>query len=988
MQPSSTSSPLVARPGVNGRRVFGLRLALMGLVAVFLASSLAAQSGQRTIFGKNKVRYGKFDWKVYHSPHFDVNYYPASEAQLEKVVSLAESAYDRLSLEFDYQIQDPTPLIIYQTHSDFLQNNIIVNFIPEGVAAFATSARFRMVLPIDLPDNELYELILHELTHIFQYHVIFQGALGRSLTLNPPQWLSEGMASYFADDESTSDRMFLRDAVVNDNLPPVSSGQARGFFAYRYGHAVFDFMEERWGKDGIKDFLFEYRNTIGARVGRAIERAFRIDPEDFDVEFRRWLRQRYLPELLQTGEPGDFGRPFRTTRGNSQETSPVSSPSGDLVAAFSTVDADVDIVLFDAENRRQLRNLTKGYNTDFRNFRGQHLTAARGHGGDIAFSPDGNQLAAFVRKEAGFALAIVNVLKGGIDRVIEMDIQQQTAPAWSDDGKTIAFNGNLDGQFDIFLLDLDTLDIRNLTNDEIYDAAPSFAPGGGKIVFTSILEESGDLFEIDLSNPTVRNRLTDDEYHNTDPIYGPKGERIFFTSDRTGAENIYGLDLEANELSQYTNTITGAFMPTMLSQPGSPDRLVYTGFWKGRFDLYQTEIDEPIKVTSLDTIEDPSNVDNFARFEPDIQVTIDETAKEDKKKFRLFLEDAQTFAGVDDNQTLIGQVLLQFTDFYGDRRLTTIFQSIESFSNFNVFYTDLSRRWQWQVHAFDDRTFFIARNFIEGRIERGRTAYKQTGLRGTLIYPFSFYRRAEFSLGYIDREINLQAFARGEDNQPIFGDDGELIPTLEPRADDYPIVSAALIGDTTIFGPAGPAGGHRYRLTASYAPNTGSIEGEGNTLEQVLEVDFRKYFPLTRRSSFAWRLFASARDGDAPNPTFFGGFDTVRGFDFFEIVGDRGFYSNFELRFPLIDFFVTPVLSFQGIQGRFFLDVAGAWFDEFQDFDFYDSENDRLEDALATYGFGITVRFMGLDLHWDVSKRWDLEESGETRTSFWIGQRF
>ncbi len=45
---------------------------------------------------------------------------------------MAESAYDRLSREFDYQIQKPTPLIFYETHSAFEQNNIIHNFIPEG----------------------------------------------------------------------------------------------------------------------------------------------------------------------------------------------------------------------------------------------------------------------------------------------------------------------------------------------------------------------------------------------------------------------------------------------------------------------------------------------------------------------------------------------------------------------------------------------------------------------------------------------------------------------------------------------------------------------------------------------------------------------------------------------------------------------------------------------------------------------------------------
>ena len=101
-----------------------------------------------------------------------------------------------------------------------------------------------------------------------------------------------------------------------------------------------------------------------------------------------------------------------------------------------------------------------------------------------------------------------------------------------------------------------------------------------------------------------------------------------------------------------------------------------------------------------------------------------------------------------------------------------------------------------------------------------------------------------------------------------------------------------------------------------------------------------------------------------------------------------GFYTNFELRFPLIDFFITPVLSFQGIQGRFFLDIAGAWYSDFQDFDFYDEDTNTLVDGLSTYGFGITVRFFGVDLHWDFSKKWDFKESEDFTTSFWIGQRF
>lgn len=936
-------------------------------------------------FGKNKIRYEDFDWRIYHSTHFDIYYYSESESQLQKVASMAESAYDQLSLDLDYQIQEPTPLIIYNTHSDFLQNNVMINFIPEGVAAFATSARFRMVMPIDLPDIELYELLLHELTHIFQYHILFGGSLGRAMTSSPPQWLMEGMASYFAKDESASDRMYLRDAVVNDRLPPITSGQASGFFAYRYGHAAFDFMEERWGADGVIDFLFEFRNTIGSRVGRAVERAFRIDPEDFDLEFRRWLRNRYLPELVATGEPSDFGRPFRTRPQGSQETSPAASPSGDLVAAFSTFQGDIDIVLFDAQEREPVRNLTRGHTAEFRHYVAQMLSLGRKHGSDLAFSPDGNSLAAFVRKEEGYSLAIVNVLGGGgVRRVIDMEIEQQTAPSWSPDGRRVAFGGNRSGQYDIFELDLSTLEIRNLTNDEVFDGAPSYSHDGRWLVFSSVPGETGQLFRLDLET-LERTRIASDEHHNTDPVFSGDDGTVYFTSDRSGAENIFGLDLETGELRQYTNAITGCFQPTVLTQAGRDDRLVYTGFWKGRFDLYEADIEEPIgevQIVDLATGGDP--IPAIDLFEPDIQVSIDESNKEDKRGWRLFLEDAQTAVGVDDNQTFLGQVYLQFSDFLGDRRLFTTFASVEQFSQFDVTYLNLSNRLQWRVSLFDDRAFYVGYNYSFGYYERGRSFFQQTGAIFGISYPVNFYRRLELGAGYIQRELDYQAYARNSDGRLLLDDFGRAIPITIPRKDDYPVIQAALVGDTTVFGPAGPSGGHRYRLFAQYAPDL----DDSGTLTQTIQLDARKYFPLTRRSVFATRLFGSVRNGNFANPVYFGGLDTVRGVDFRDMVGDRGFYTNLELRFPLIDFFVTPIWTFQGIQGRFFIDVAGAYFDGVQDFDVWDSENSRLDDAIAAYGFGITVRMLGVDLHWDFATRWDFKESGDRRTTFWIGQRF
>lgn len=932
-------------------------------------------------FGKNKITYRSLHWEIYHSPHFNVYYYKAEEAQLQKVVSFAESGYDQLSRAFNYQIKEPIPLLYYATHSAFEQNNIELNFIPEGTGAFSSPARYRMVMPIDLADPQLMTLMLHEMTHIFQFKMLFQGSLARAATSGPPTWFLEGMASYMAKDETQRDRMYLRDAVVNDIIPSVTRTDFGGFFAYRFGHAVFDFVEDRWGKEGFLDFLYEVRNTLGGRVDRAVKRAFKLDPEDFDIEFRRWLRKKYLPQLVQTGEPSDFGHVFRIKENaeeGSETTSPVASPSGDLVAALSIYRGKIDVVLYDAKSRKLLRNLTRGFSNDYQYLIAQELILGRQLGRDISFSPDGNTIAVFAKREKGRSLLLVDVLNGGVREIIDMDdLEQQTSPAFSPDGKTIAFSAWRNGQFDIFFLDLATKAVTSFTHDEVYDGGPTFSPDGRSLVFVSTVANGRKIFRIDLDKPEVRYALTTGDSNENDPTYSPDGKRLYFTSDRTGPENIFSLDLASGKLLQYTDVVTGAFWPTVLRGTGGAEgkeRVVFDGYWKMSFDLYVANVDEPVKeLTAVPIAAAPTQPKELPHFEPDIQVSVDPANRENYKGRKFFLEGAESYIGVNSDQTYVGRILLSFSDYLGDHRIFANLSSIDALSNFDFVYADLSRRWHWQFEAFDTRTYYYTGDPLIDRTNRGRVTYQATGGIGSIVYPFSFYQRAEIGAGYIYRK----------DAFPVAGSD-PLNPDFITFSDSFPIVQGALVGDSATFASYGPLSGRRWRLGAAYAPD---LHQSGQLFTSV-DLDFRQYVPVTRRSNLAFRVFAGESTGNQPSPFYIGGLDTLRGIDFRSLSGDRAFFSNLEFRFPLLDVLATPILAFRGIRGVVFLDVGGAWYHTLQGFRFYNGDTKRLQDGIAAYGWGFTAQFLGLDLNWDFARRWDLKQSTGFLTSFWIGTRF
>src|SRR4029453_1175732 len=160
----------------------------------------------------------------------------------------AESSYLHLSKALDHELKFRVPLICYRTHGEFEQTNIAPPWGTEGALAFADPLEKRMVIALDQPPDFLYKVLDHEMTHIFQYSILFQDSAGRALRGSPPGWLIEGLASYMADDEDSIARMIIRDAVVNGLVPPITKVQGVSYlFSYRFGHAVFDFIEQEFG---------------------------------------------------------------------------------------------------------------------------------------------------------------------------------------------------------------------------------------------------------------------------------------------------------------------------------------------------------------------------------------------------------------------------------------------------------------------------------------------------------------------------------------------------------------------------------------------------------------------------------------------------------------------------------------------------------------------------------------------------------------------
>ena len=945
-----------------------LRLALPAALAALLLAPAPLRAQ-----GQNKVVYDKFDWKIYSSTHFRIYHYGRGEAALQKVASMAESAYDDLSRRLNYQVPKPIPLLFYVSHAEFEQNNIILNFIPEGVGAFAEPARNRMVLPIDLPDEKLQNLISHELTHIFQYEILFGGRLSRAFTSNIPTWFMEGMASYFAKDEDEKDRMFIRDAVNSDQIPPITRVNINGYAAYRFGHAFFDFVEAEWGKDAVRELVFEFRSFLGKDIAAALKRAFEIEPDDFNLKFRRYLRRKYLPLLAVKGEASEYGERFRVGAWErpSYEVGAAPSPSGDFVATLTTYKEDIDIALLSTKSRKLWKNLSPGRTTKYEYISAQFLTQGPESGRDLSFAPDGDRIAVFARRERGRQLFIFSARGGGVVERIPVAPDMPLSPAFSPDGRSVVFSGISGTSRDIFLLDLDSKEVRNLTADEGYDTAPVFSPDGKYLYHTKVVAGLQKIVRFPLDDPSKIEQITWGEGNDDDAAFSPDGTRLYFASSRGGIFNIYGQDLGTGELFQYTDVIGAAIGPAAYVGPDGQEKVVFSGYQEGRFQLYVADAKKPFRRLEEKALAPAPIVRGAAPdFVPAIEVAID-PEKIEPSRFKLFVDDVGGYVGVNSDGTFLSSVRLSFSDYLGDKRVFFIWDTLAGYSNINAIYFNLKRRLQWGVQAYDNRTYFTGVNEYGQYVStsgspgrRGSASWASSRCRGTRGWRAS---SASSPARSTSRPSSRTTTARRDRS------------TSRARTTRSRSASASA---TTGRGSSrsGRTAARPSRSTTATSPTSRTAGRSPRTSPPRRASTSRSRAGRTSPSAAS----AGMSTGAVPTVYSFGGLDTLRGYDYRAIIGNRIFYLNTELRFPLIDVLITGIgLNFGGVRGRLFFDIGAAYLED-EDFTF--AEGGRLVDGRAAYGAGFTAYFLGIPWNVDFARPTDLKSSlGGWQTTFYLG---
>ena len=958
----------------------------MMLVAAMATAAPSMVEAQ--YFGRNKVQYQTFDFRVMSTPHYDLHFYPAESLATADAGRMAERWYGRLS-GIMRQNFNKKPLVFYADHPDFEQTNVIGGFIDQSTGGVTESLRDRVVMPFTGVYAENDHVLGHEMVHVFQYDIAAGPTSGGYQGLGQlPLWLIEGMAEYLSVgrmDPHTA--MWMRDAALRNDLPSIKKLTTDPrYFPYRYGQALWAYIGGKWGDQAVSDV---YRASLRGGWDAALRRVIGITSDSLSKEWLSSIRSTYMPLMEGRMKPADVGQ---TLIGNPKEpgemnVAPALSPDGKWVAFFARRGLfTVDLFVADANTGQVVKKLT-GPNAD------PHFDALSFVSASGSWSPDAKKLAFISFQQGDNRITIFDVDSKDEERSISIKgVGAINDASWSPDGSTIAISGLAGGISDLYLVDVKNGQVRQLTNDRYADLLPAWSPDGKTLAFTTDRGPDTDfqalkygemnLALMDVASAQIRQLEIFPGAKHINPQYSPDGRQIYFVSDREGFSDIYRLDLASNQVYQVTRAATGisgitALSPT-LSVARTTGRLVFSVFDHGGNVIHGLSAEQaqgtlvqnlPNAATAAGILTpvDAAATSMVQNYLADATTALPPTGptvlKPYNSKLTLAYLGAPTVGVGVSNQSygngIAGSVSAGFSDMLETKEVGAALAAQGTFKDIGgqVYYKNTKKRWNW-VTGLSHVPYVQAYQTVAPDVVEQTPVYRVDQIiqrvyveNASFItqYPFSQTRRIEFSASYNRYAYGSEGFSNyylqnwqfiGQQRRSSFDE-------FNPPSIAFGQGSVALVGDYSYFGFASPVAGGRYRFEVS--PAVGQINFTS------VSGDYRRYFffqPVTfaARGLYYGRFGKDADDQRRISPLYLGQETLIRGYDANNIdpnectptnsaavvtgcaaidrlLGSKIGVANFEMRIPLLGVKQFGLINFPYLPTEIgpFFDAGVAW---------------------------------------------------------------
>ncbi len=522
----------------------------MRKILSFILLFLVAQSsfsqfynGLQQEFGKNRVQYDEKFWLYLRYENYDVYHDKAGKKLAEFVAQNVDSNYAEIKRKLEFEYSRRIVFVVYNTLDDFRQSNIGYSTSDDEYNVGGTTQIIdnKVVLYFTGDHNDLVRQIRKGIAEVMMSEFLFGVGVYRRILSNTaraayPDWFFDGMTEYFSESWNAQKEELLRQRITAGSYKKIS--QLYGDDAIFIGQALWVYIGQKYGDKAVANILYMSKLTddIDASFQYVLGKNLRI----ILLEMSAFFQQK--ENSLKHSEEPHVQIPKRLTKRSITDVA-LNSDASKLVFVTNK-SGKAGIWVYDFNSQKTMNVFRFGsvveQITDYT------YPIVRWH-------PSLNALAFFYQKKGQLFFTVCNLETHEMVTRDFFHFEQVLDFSYAPDGTKIVFSGVQGGQTDVFTYNIQTYENEQVTNDRSDERFPLYVQNGSKILFSSNradddlqnyqtqLQPTYDLF---LLAGNALERLDISSANEFRPLELQKGEYVYL-SDRNGLTNLFSMSKDS-----------------------------------------------------------------------------------------------------------------------------------------------------------------------------------------------------------------------------------------------------------------------------------------------------------------------------------------------------------------------------------------------------------------------------------------------------------
>ena len=508
-----------------------LRLMLL-LILSTTATFLRAQfyNGMNMEFGKNRVQWKDFYWSYYRYETFDVYYYQGGVELANHVLNFAKDEIPALEKRFGTHFGKKVQFLVFNSLGDLKQSNLNNDEEDTGNTGGVTKLIGSKVLLYfngnyaDF-DQQIRQGIAQLLLTQTLNGVSIGSQVRSSYRYDIPEWFQNGLCAYITENWDSYKEDRLQRGILSGDFKRIN--QLSGDDAIIAGYSFWSFIEEKFGTKAFNDIITLAESS--QNVKKSLLYVTGVKYKELVKQWYQFYEDRYKSlrlDLPTEVMPLQY-RKYRTF------TQPEVSPDGKYLAYAANDEGRITIWVEELATGKRERLYKTGFRSDTWIDTSFPL---------LAWHPLGGILSFIVEEEGKLQLCNLDLASRKIGKIYLFEFQKITSFSYAHKDRKIVLAGTRFGKPDIFVYNLFSNTIEQLTDDDFTDLSPVFTSDDRQVVFSSNRGNGKQfgLYSYDyVKHDSELRNLTGQQVSNSILPKSFAGNKLFYLNDSSGYYNLY-----------------------------------------------------------------------------------------------------------------------------------------------------------------------------------------------------------------------------------------------------------------------------------------------------------------------------------------------------------------------------------------------------------------------------------------------------------------